>query len=89
MQVQIPIFLLSLLVHAGIFLTSRAPDRRLRLMAGLAVVFATWPSWYSGMVMTVSPDGLISWLARVLTWAPYYLPVCSFLVYWRGNPGRP
>ena len=88
MQVQLPIFLLSLVVHAGIFLTSQATDRRLRLMAGLTLVFCTWPAWYRGMVMTTSPGGPLAWLSVLLIWAPYYLPVLSFLVYWRGKTGR-
>ena len=88
MQVQLPIFLLSLILHAGIFLTSRLPDRKLRLMAGLAVVFSTWPAWYSGVVMTTTPDSALAWLSRLLTLAPYFLPLLSFLVYRRGRANR-
>lgn len=83
MQVQLPIFLLSLLVHAGIFLTSPAADRRLRLMAGLAIAFSSWPAWYGGMLMTLYPDAASPWLGSLLSRAPYYLPLLSFLVYLR------
>jgi len=87
MQVQIPLFILCLLVHAGIFLTSAKPDRRLRFMAGLAVLFATWPAWYSGVILSTSGlttgQGGMAWLVIMLVNAPYYLPLLSFLVYWR------
>lgn len=88
MQVQLPIFILSLLVHAGIFLTSDRNDRRPRFLAGLAILFNTWPAWYAGFVMATSADMVYLWLGMALFRAPYYLPFLSFLVYWRSGKPR-
>ena len=88
MQVQLPIFILSLLVHAGIFLTSAKSDRRLRFMAGLAILFNTWPAWYAGLVIEASPEVAWQWLGKALSLAPYYLPLLSFLVYFRTGENR-
>lgn len=83
MPVNIPLFILCLLIHAGITLTSPKPDRRLRFMAGLAVLFNTWPAWYAGTLLTSADEGGTQLLGVVLQNAPYYLPFLSFLVYLR------
>ena len=83
MQVQLPVFILSLLVHAGIFLTSEKTDRKLSLMAGLTIVFMTWPLWYSGYMLG-TPSASLD-IASLMAYAPYYLPILSFLVYYRPN----
>ena len=81
MLVQLPIFILALLVHAGIFLTSESSDRKLRFMAGLTIVFMTWPLWYSGNILGTQSSFLNT--GSLMAYAPYYLPILSFLVYYR------
>ena len=85
MLVQSPIFILALLIHSGIFLTSENLDRKLRYMAGLSVTFMTWPLWYSGNVLEVQIDTLNQWfnLVTFMAYAPYYLPFFRFFVYIR------
>ena len=85
MQVQLPIFILALLVHTGIFLTSEKTDRKLRWMAGLSIAFMTWPLWYSGYMLG-TPSALLD-ISSLMVYAPYYLPILSFLVYYR--PKKP
>jgi len=85
MQVQLPIFILALLIHTGIFLTSGKSDKKLRFMAGLAVLFNTWPMWYGGYLLNESPSSWLMWLGKVMSFSPYFLPLASFLVYLRKN----
>jgi hypothetical protein len=85
MLVQLPIFILALLIHSGIFLTSENLDKKLRYMAGLSITFMTWPLWYSGNVLEAQTDTLNQWfnLVTLMAYAPYYLPFFSFFVYIR------
>lgn len=83
MQVQLPIFIISLLVHGGIFLTSGKSDCKLRLMAGLAVLFNTLPVWYVGEHLLGEENTVFDWLGLFMRAAPYYFPFLSFLVYIR------
>ena len=83
MPVKIPLFILCLLIHAGIYLTSARTDRRLYFMAGLAVPFNTWPAWYGGSLLVATSRGGMQLLGIVLQNASFYLPFLSFLVYLR------
>lgn len=85
MQVQLPIFILSFLVHAAIYLTSSKPDRRLRMMAGLALLFNTYPIWFGGQYLEGGTSVAMQWLSLLMVKAPYYFPLLSFLVYIRGK----
>lgn len=83
MQVQIPIFIFCLLLHAGIYQTSARVDCRSRLIFGLVALASTWVVWYLGQFIG-SQDNTganLLLLARVLVNAPYYVPFLSFLVY--------
>jgi|GEM_PF-1527290 hypothetical protein len=88
MQVQLPIFILCLLLHTGIFLTSGKRDRKPRFIAALLFLSCTWPVWYAGLLLEISDVSLYQLLGLFLEKAPYYLPFCTFLVYIRrrNNP---
>ena len=88
MQVQLPIIILCLLLHAGIFLTSARQDKNPRLIAALGFLLCTWPVWYAGLLLEPSNVTLYHWLGRLMVKAPYFLPLCTFLVYIRrrNNP---
>lgn len=92
MKAEIPFFILCVLIHIGVYLSSGRPDRRLKLMAGLAVLFNTWPAWYGGVILAeTSATGFTHYLGVFLRLAPLYLPLLSFLVYLKQvtfNSGR-
>lgn len=84
MQVQLPIFILCLLIHAGIFQTSARQDRVSRFVLGLLMLFTTWAAWFAGYQlnqMNGNESMVTSMLGIVLLNAPYYIPFLSFLVY--------
>ncbi len=83
MQVQLPIFFLCLLIHAGIYLTSDKFDRKGRLLSGIAILLLTWLVWYSGTFVAPDSHIILYSLGRILRNAPYYFPFFSFLVYIR------
>jgi len=85
MSPQLPFFIFCLLIHGAVFFSSQQNDRHLRLMGGLAVAFNTWPAWYGGMLLEVNENSGLQLLGSVLHQAPYYLPLLSFLVYWRSS----
>lgn len=85
MNPQIPFFIFCLLIHGAIFFSSQQQDRHLRLMGGLALAFNTWLAWYGGLMLEVSDNEALQLLGMILHKAPYYLPLLSFLVYWRTN----
>ena len=84
MQVQLPIFILCLLIHAGIYQTSPRQERLKPLVLGLLVMAGTWVAWYAGIYLgrqKGQESMLMSMLGFVLINAPYYIPFTSFLVY--------
>jgi len=83
MQVQLPIFFLCLLIHAGIFLTSEEFDRKRRLLGGMAILSLTWLVWYGGTFVAPDSHIILDSLGRLFRNAPYYFPFLSFLVYIR------
>ena len=83
MQVQVPIFILCLLVHGSIYLTSERRDRRGRLIAGLLVLFSTWLFWAGGLQLDDSETTALRWLGLAFAKSPYYMPFLSFFVYLR------
>lgn len=88
MHVQFPIFILSLLVHTGIYLTSGKRDRLPKLVAGLLVLMSSWVIWYGGQLLQARADMALPWLTLAMRNAPYYMPLFSFLVYYRRG-GKP
>lgn len=83
MQVQIPIFIFCLLIHAGIYQTSARVDCKTRLILGLAALASTWVAWYFGQHIGSldNADTNFRLFGKVLVNAPYYVPFLSFLVY--------
>ncbi|MDG2176215.1 MAG: hypothetical protein P8M72_08825 [Gammaproteobacteria bacterium] len=45
----------------------------------------TWPVWYSGFMLE-TPSAFLD-IASLMAYAPYYLPILSFIVYYR--PKKP
>ena len=84
MQVQWPIFIFCLLIHAGIYQTSVRKDRGIRLASGILVMMLAWVAWYGATLIENSAGQLtLELLQQVLLRAPYYMPFLSFLVYAR------
>ena len=81
MQAPLPFFIFCLLVHLGVYLSSGRADRRLKLMAGLAILFNTWPLWWGGILLLDADDLIYRNLGQVLRLAPFWVPLLSFIIY--------
>lgn len=82
MAATIPLFILLVLVHLGIFITSPHADRLRRLLLACAVIILCVPALWIAMILP-GRNGL---LRVILESSPLILPLLAFLVYLR--PGR-
>lgn len=79
MSATVPLLLLLILVHVGVFLTSSQADRLQRLLMACLVMLLAIPALWVAMTVP-GVDGL---LQGVLKSAPLILAVLAFLVYLR------
>lgn len=79
MSATIPLFILLLLVHLGIFVTSTRRDRLRRLLLACAIIILCVPALWFAMSL---PDrhGV---LRGILEFSPLILALLAFLVYLR------
>lgn len=85
MSASTPFFVLIMLLHLGIFVTSPHADKLKRLLMALGLTSLSIPMVVIGFQLDqVSVEGQLSNnAAMVLLNAPYYLPIVAFLVYIR------
>lgn len=83
MNVAFPFFLLALLVHIAIFLTSARRDRGKRAVLGILLLTLGWPLLILAGLPPLQEGGAPAWLRGLLASGRYYMPFASFLVYLR------
>lgn len=79
MSAIIPLFILLVLVHLGIFVTSSRADRLRRLLLASAVIILCVPALWIGMSLP-GLNGVPGW---ILKYSPLILALLAFLVYLR------
>ncbi len=82
MSATVPLFILLVLVHLGIFVTSTHGDRLRRLLLACAIIILAVPAMWIAMIL----PGMGGALGRILESSPLILALLAFLVYVR--PGR-
>lgn len=79
MSATVPLFVLLVLVHFGIFVTSAHHDRLRRLLLACAIMVLSIPGVWLGMMLPGN-DGL---LRGLLIQSPLILALLAFLAYLR------
>lgn len=83
MPVSFALFALVLLVHIAIFLSSLEPDRLRKAVQAILLLSCSYPLMLIGILLEAMEAGWLRAVAPVFVNGPYYVPLLSFLIYWR------